>query len=142
MKPVRRATVLDIPDMLRIARACYKPFNEHKAVEWAENSMLSPKMGFFRTDDAWGCAVLAQVFYEEQQRCAMMFLAARDGKAWEAVAVLRAMIEWGRRAGAASFSFGEDTGMKMDVLAKRIGAARDRPNYRLELQAISIPKAA
>lgn len=134
MKPhLRTCTVMDIPEMLAIAVQCYPPFNQRKAVAWAESAMMRPEFGFFRTDNAWGCAVLADVFYEERPRCAMMFLAGRNGKAWEAVAVLRTMVEWGRRAGAASFTFGEDTGMRMDVLAKRIGAGRDRPNYRLDL---------
>lgn len=129
---VRRCTIMDIVDMLQIAHACYPPFNQRKAVEWAEAAMLDPKFGFFRTDDAWGCAVLAEVFYDDKKRCAMMFLAGRNGKAWEAVVVLRAMIEFGRRAGAASFTFGEDTGMEMATLAKRVGAVRERPAFRVD----------
>ena len=131
--PVRRCTVLDIEDMLRIANECYPHFNQRKAIAWAEGALLNAQFGFFRTANSWGCAVLAEVFYEETPRCAMMFLAARDGKAWEAVTVLKALVEWGRRSGATSFTFGEDTGMRMDVLAKRIGAKVDRPNYRLDL---------
>lgn len=132
---VRRCTVMDLGDMLRIAVTCYPPFDHRKALAWAEGAMLNPKFGFFRTDNAWGCAVLAEVFYEDKTRCAMMFLAGRDGKAWEAIAVLKALIEWGRRAGAASFTFGEDTGMRMETLAKRLGAQRERPAFRLDLKA-------
>lgn len=129
---VRRCTVMDLYDMLRIATECYPSFNQQKSVEWAESAMMDPKFGFFRTDNAWGCAVLARVFYDDKLRAAMMFLAARGGKAWEAVAVLKAMVEWSRGAGASQFSFGEDTGMQMETLAKRVGAVRERPAFRVD----------
>lgn len=139
---VRRCIVPDIVDMLQIAVECYPTFNQLKAVQWAEGAMLNPKFGFFRTDNTWGCAVLAEVFYDDKLRCAMMFLAGRDGKAWEAVAVLKAMIEWGRRSGAASFTFGEDTGMQMETLAKRVGAVRERPAFRLDFQRQAKPETS
>jgi hypothetical protein len=133
MTPLRRCTILDLPDMLRIAVSCYPEFNQRKAVEWAQGALLSPKIAFFRTDDCWGAVTTAELWYEDQPRAVVAFLAGSNGKAWEACVVLRAMLEWSRRAGAASFSFGEETGMNMEALAKRIGAQRDRPSFRLEI---------
>lgn len=139
---VRRCIIPDLVDMLQIAVECYEPFDQVKAVQWAEGAMMNPKLGFFRTDNVWGCAVLAEVFYDDKLRCALMFLAGRDGKAWEAVAVLKAMIEWGRVAGAASFTFGEDTGMRMETLAKRVGAVRERPAFRLDFARPAKPESS
>jgi hypothetical protein len=138
MSEVRRATVLDMREMIEIAQECYaqsKGVSVEKAVEWGEKAMLNPNMAFFRTEDAWGCVAVAEVFYLEGPKATMMFLAARNGKAWEACKVLRAMIAWSRSKGASSFHFGEDTGMRMDVMAKRVGAVVDRPTYTLKLRS-------
>lgn len=134
MIPVRRATVLDIPEMVDIAGECYRrQFDPAKALAWGETAMFNPKMVFVRSKDAWGCAGLVDLFYEQRPKGMMLFLAARRGKAWQACAVLKGMIEWCRSKNAGSFDFGEETGMDLSVLAKRVGAATNRPSYRVEL---------
>jgi hypothetical protein len=134
---VRRCTVMDVPDMLRIAVSCYPEFNQRKAVEWGQGALLNPEMAFFRTDNCWGAVTTASLWYEDKPRAVVAFLAGSHGKAWEAVQVLRAMIGWARDHGAASFSFGEETGMRMSALAKRVGAVEDRPSFRLDFPAHS-----
>ena len=104
--------------------------------------MFKPEVAFFRTDDVWGCAMVgALMFYDAKPRGVMVFLAGRHGKAWQAVQVLREMVGWARGKGATSFTIGEDTGMRIEALAKRIGAKRDRPSFRLELTSKPEPWA-
>lgn len=132
--PTRRCTVLDIPWMLEVAQECYrKPFDRSKALAWGERAMLDPKMGFFRSSEAWGCAVLAELFYEQRPKAMMLFLASRKARPWQALAAFRAMLEWSSSQGCASFDFGEDTGMRIEVLAKYFGARMNQPTYRVEL---------
>lgn len=132
---IRRCTLLDLPDLLVIAKSCYPPFDQAKALAWAESSMMKPQtFGFFRTDDCWGCATVgALMFYDAKPRGVMLFCAGRNGKAWEAVAVMRALLEWAKAKGATSFTFGEDTGMRMEAIAKRLGAKKDRPSFKVDL---------
>jgi hypothetical protein len=129
--------MLDIPDMLAIALVCYKdfPFDQRKAVEWAQSALMDPSFGIFRDNDSWGAAKVFDVWWEPQPRAMSMFLTCRDKKSWDAVRVLRAMIEWSRGKGASQFAFGEETGMRMEALAKRVGASRDRPSYKVSLVA-------
>lgn len=130
---IRRCTLVDIADMLAIAKSCYPPFDETKAVEWAQSAMFDPSYGLFRDDDSWGAARVFTTWWEDRPRATSMFLTGRDGQAWQACKVLRAMIEWSRQRGAVSFAFGEETGMRMEALAKRVGASRDRPSFKLTL---------
>jgi hypothetical protein len=131
---VRRATILDIDDCMDIARESYGSFDEVAALKWGVNTMLNPDVAFFRTDRAWGASGLVPVFYEPKgTRAAMLFLAARKGAAWEACQILRAMLAWAQSRGAAMYLFGEETGMNLAPLAKRVGAVVDRPSYRVDL---------
>lgn len=138
---VRRATVLDIPECLAIAKACYRPFDVPKVLRWAEGALLQPDVAFFRTEDAWGCVMKVDMFYEEKPRAIMLFLAGRHGKAWQALAVLRTMLNWAQAQGCASFDFGEDTGMRMDVMARRIGA-QPKTTWQVPLAAQALRRAA
>ena len=120
--------------MMEVAEECYRrPFEKRKALAWGERAMLDPKMGFFRAPEAWGCAALGELFYEQRPKGVMLFLAARKGRPWQALAALRAMIDWAESQGCGSFDFGEDTGMRIDVLAKYLGASLNRPTYRVQL---------
>lgn len=140
---VRRCTVLDINECLKIAVDCYKQkFDPQRGREWAEKMLFDANHGFFRTDDAWGCATLANLWYEDKPRAMMLFLAGRPGSAWQACALLEAMVEWARGNGATSFNFGEETGMRMDVLARRLNAKLRsnglaveiaRPSFKVDL---------
>ena len=143
--PIRRCTVLDLDEMLNIAVGCYPPFNQQKALAWAERVMLDPNHGFFRANDCWGCTVLTAFFFEDRPRALMLFLAGRPGAAWQAVQTLATMIAWGQRLGASSYTFGEDTGMRMDVLARRLkakfpGLEATRPSFRIHFPSASVPQ--
>lgn len=132
----RRATVLDLPDLLAIARDSYGlDFDELKAREFGLMALMNPNIGCFRTEDAFCIGGLSEFFWEDERRANVMFLAVRDKQSWQAVKALRAVVAWAKAKGAGSFHFGEETGMRMDVIAKRIGASKDRPSYRIDLRS-------
>jgi hypothetical protein len=129
---IRRVTIMDIPDCIAIARACYPPFDEAEAREWGTKAMLDKSTAFFRDDDAWGCCAISKLFYEAKPRCAMLFLAVRRGAVWQACKVVKAMVAWSKSKGASGFHFGEETGMDLSPIAKRVGAKLDRPSYKVD----------
>jgi hypothetical protein len=135
---VRRATILDVDDCLAIARESYAgyEYDEDVARTWAISSMLNPNIAFFRTDRAFGGVALAPVFYEPGPGHGVaVFLACRKDAPFQLCQILRSMIAWSRSRGATKFDFGEDTGMNLAVLAKRIGAKQGRPHYRVDLSS-------
>lgn len=132
---VRRATVVDLPALLSIARECYPAFEETKASDWSLSALMSPNIACFRDDDAFACAGLSEFFWEDQKRANLIFLGARKGAVWQTVRVMRAVLGWAKSRGAGSFHFGEETGMDMAPIARRIRAMKDRPSYRIDLRS-------
>lgn len=133
---VRRATVVDLPLMLDIARASYGvQFDEDKAREFGLRTLMSPEIAAFLDDDAFCMVGLSEYFWERQKRANCMFTAVRKAQVWQAVKTVRAALQWSRSKGASSFHIGEETGMDMGVIAKRLGLAKDRPSYRIDLRS-------
>lgn len=133
---VRRATVIDLPELLDIARASYGvQFDERKAQDFGLAALMNPNIGTFRDNDALCMVGLSEFFFEDEKRANVMFLAVRDQQSWQAVKVIRAALQWSKLKGAGSFHFGEETGMKMETIAKRIGATKDRPSFRIDLRS-------
>jgi len=133
---VRRATVVDLNDMLDIARESYgRKFDPQKAQNFGLTALLSPQVGAFRDDDAFCMVGLSTFWWESETRANVMFLAVRKRQAWQAVKVMRAALQWAKSKGAGSFEFGEETGMRMEAIARRIGATQNRPSYRIDLRS-------
>lgn len=133
---IRRATVIDLGDLLDIARESYgRRFDAQKAQDFGLMALMSPQIAVFRDDDAFCMVGLARFFWEPSDRANVMFLAVRRRQSWQAVKCMRAVLAWSKQRGAGSLDFGEETGMEMGIIAKRIGAQQNRPSYRVDLRS-------
>lgn len=128
---IRRITLDDFPDCFAIADCCYPAFDKTAMWKWAIHAIHSPTVIAIRTDDAFGLANVAALTWEPGKiHGAQQFLAARNKAVWQAVKIVRTMAEWCTEVmGAEDYHFGQATGMRMDIIAKRIGAAQNSPTF-------------
>lgn len=130
---IRLATVEDLDDIIEIGLSRYPEFHVENTRRWAEQAISNPNMLFVRSDNGFGVAGLTSFFYEPNvKRATMMYLCTREHSRMEGYRILKMMIQWAKILGATSFHFGEETGIDLSPLAKRLGAKVDRPSYRIE----------
>lgn len=128
---IRRITLDDFPDCFAIADACYPAFDKTAMWKWAIHAIHSPNFIGVRTDDAFGFASVSGIIWNPAERHgSQMFLGVRDNAVWQAVKIVRTMAEWCTEImGAEDYHFGEATGMRMDIIAKRVGAVQNSPSF-------------
>ena len=129
---IRRITIDDLPDCFAIARSCYTtPFDERAMYDWAVKAIHSPTTIAIRSEDAFGCAMVNGIAWQPSElHGAQLFIAVRNKAAWEACKLMRLMRDWAVDVmGAVDYQFGEATSMRMDVIAKRIGAVPNSPTF-------------
>lgn len=133
---IRRVTRADIPFVLDVARARFPAANMRDAAMWLEQVIASPDMIALRGDMGIAIAALSRAFWSPV-RAHLIFLIAKRAHGLsrasfrEGVELMRTLDHWRQVNGAASFHFGEDTGVNFAVLAKALGARKDRPSYTL-----------
>lgn len=128
---IRRITLDDFPDCFAIARSCYPPFDERSMYDWAVKAIHSPSTIAIRSNDAFGLATVAGIAWEPSElHGSQLFLAVRGKAVWQACKLVKTMRDWAIDVmGAVDYQFGEATGMRMDIIAKRIGAVPNSPTF-------------
>ncbi len=129
---IRRITIDDFPDCFAIARASYNmPFDEVAMYNWALMAINQPTVIAIRDDDTFGIASVAPVAWEPGVlHGSQQFLAVRNNAVWSACKLVKIMRDWCIEVmGAVDYHFGEATGMRMDVIAKRVGAVPNSPTF-------------
>ena len=139
---IRRATEDDAPHLLAIAAYAYPEFDLAASIQWAEGAFQNPDIGIWVGERTLGVSAVSAPFYKpSQRRGVMLFLAAEPGAGYEPVKMLRTMVEWCLfEKGAESFHAGEDTGINLEPLMRRIGATLDRPSYTVRRDAQGVPQ--
>ena len=130
---IRPATVEDIPRILEMADSAYpeQEWDAESVARWGEVALQSPNVLCLVGDRAFGLSTVTSPFYNPKLvRGYMVFLAGVEGCGWEPCKILRAMVSWAlQEKGAASYHLGEQTGIDLSPLAKRVGAALDSASY-------------
>ena len=132
---IRRATEADFLRILTIAVSSYREFDIENAYLWGVKSLENPDIAIWVGDHTFGVSGVSAPFYAPaKRRGVMLFLASEPRAGYEPCKMLRTMIEWClNERGATSFHLGEDTGVNLAPLAKRVGATKDRDSYTLKL---------
>lgn len=129
---IRRATRDDIPFLLDVARSAYGArFESGAAATFIARALGEPSMIVLRGEHGGAVASMTRSFYDSAPRAYLLFIASRPGRGLlgEGVALVRAVDAWRRERGAIALHFGEDTGVNLAPIARRLGAAVDRPSY-------------
>ena len=129
---IRRITLDDFPDCFAIADASYGLIYDKTAMwKWAIHAIHSPTVIGVKSENAFGFANAASVVWNPSEvHGSQLFLAVRNKAVWEAVKIVRTMAEWCIEVmGAEDYHFGEMTGMRMDIIAKRVGAVPNSPTF-------------
>ncbi len=110
-------------------------------------AMRNPDMLVIRNESAGAVATIAKPFWGGPVRAHMLFLFARQPKGIsrkgfrDGLAMMGAIDHWRQIKGADSLHFGEETGANFEVLAKAMGAKKDRPSYTLGGSPLSFAAA-
>jgi len=128
---IRPATEADFDRIIGMARAVYADdFDEQATRQWGLEALRSPKVLIAVGERGFGVAGVSAPFYAPRRlRGIMMFLASTGAAGYEPCAILRYMVTWAKERGAVSFAFGEETGVNLEPLARRVGASKDRDSY-------------
>lgn len=129
---IRPATIADIPFLLSVARACYShKFDEKSVVHFLRQAMASPHMLVLRSERGLLVASIVRQFWGGEPEAFVQFLAAipSRGLIGDGLRLVRAADEWRRERGADSLRFGEETGIQMSAIARRLGAVQDTPSF-------------
>lgn len=144
---IRPATASDIPVLLAIAQERYPPFDLMEARAWLDHAIRSQDMIVIRSERAAAVATVAKAFWGGPLRCHLLFLVAQRAPGLsrrsfdEGLALMRAIDVWRQTKGADSLHFGEETGANFEVLARMLGAKKDRPSYTLGGSPLSFAAA-
>jgi len=139
LRPPRRLTFQritpdDWSDLLAIMEECYKtPFDPEAVYRWGMAALQNPTIIAVRSADAFGLAQAAGLPWlpKEIHGC-QLYIAMRPKAVWQGVRIMRIMANWCTGVmGAVDYQFGEATGMRMEIFAKRLGARPNRPTYIL-----------
>jgi hypothetical protein len=130
---IRPATAGDFDHIFEIARSAYPEFNEETSRLWGLKALQNPNILIAIGDRGFGvCGVSAPFYAPHKPKAVMLFLASTERAGYEPCAMLRYMIKWSQERGAVSFHFGEDTGVNLAPLAKRVRATKDRDTYAIK----------
>lgn len=143
---IRPATLQDIPFLLDVARAAYaQEFDEANVRKFLVAAIPAPSMLVLRSNNGLIVASIARQFWGGPPEAYVQFIAcARPsrGLVGEGVALLRAVDTWRRERGAENLHFGEQTGINMAPLARRLGAVQQTPSYIIKGGAVRSRPAA
>lgn len=144
---MRPANPSDIPFLLAVAQERYPPFDHGEARMWIEQALRTPEMLVLRNDHGAAVATVAQAFWGGPLRCHLLFLVAERARGLsrrgfhDGLELMRGIDQWRQVKGAESLHFGEETGANFEVLAKALGAKKDRPSYTLGGSPLSFAAA-
>lgn len=129
---IRIATLEDLDWLLDLARERYPYFEEDGARTWLTNVLTNQDVLCIRGE--YGALVACAhvlMWNPKKPQVHMVFVVARPNRAFEGYRMLEIMVQWARSLGA-SAHFGEETGIDLAPYARRLGAAMDRPSWRVE----------
>ena len=121
---IRQATLIDIPFIMELAREKYPHRDVSKAEPWAKWCIQNPDRLVLIGPNSVGCAQVDWI-YGHECKARLDVLAARPGPIWEALRMLRVMINWARQKGASgSFILDANTGIDFGSFSERLGGKK------------------
>lgn len=120
---VRRATLADVPVLLEIAKELYADRPVANAESWLRWAIQNPERLVLIGKASAGVAQLSWN-YGFERRARLDALGALPGRAsaFEALRIVRLMIQWARENGATgTFRLDADTGVDFGPFARRLG---------------------
>ena len=125
MRPmIRQATLDDIPFIMELAKEKYPTRDVEKAAPWAAWCIKNPDRLVLVGPSSMGCAQV-DWRYGHECKARLDVLAARPGPIWEALRMLRLMLNWARQKGAiGNFILDANTGIDFGPFAERLGGKK------------------
>lgn len=103
---------------------------------WVRNHVLQNPLIYLsiRNDAAFLIAYLHNLPWTAQEyEAEVALICAEEGRAWKAIELLRASIEWGRWRQAKRWIFSSGTSFDFAPIAKRLHAYTLPPRYQIDL---------
>ena len=125
MRPmIRQATLDDIPFIMALAAEKYPGRDVTKDEPWAKWCIKNPDRLVLVGPSSMGCAQVDWI-YGHECKARLDVLAARPGPIWEALRMLRLMLNWARQKGAiGSFILDANTGIDFSAFSERLGGRK------------------
>lgn len=118
---IRRATLADVDDLLVLCKERYPDRDVDAARKWGEWCLCHPERLCLLGANSFGIARV-EWMYGCERRSGIDMLVTRPGAGFEALLMLRLMLEWARRNGASGpFKLEADTGIDFGPFAARLG---------------------
>lgn len=129
---IRRCTLEDREFILAVAEDRYDTFHRDKASAWIEQmtTISADQALMLRGESGFLIAIAHRIFHSQKLEVHLVFWATRPNRSFEGFHMLEMMIDWARDMGA-SVNFGEQTGIDLRSVAKRLGAKPTR-SWRIE----------
>jgi hypothetical protein len=127
----------DLPWLSYLCKKRYSDrYDEEGTINWFRNICLKGPLLFqpIRTDNAFCITMLSVLpWLPAEWEANVVFICADVGAGWDAIHLLRASIEWGRKRKAHRWRLMSETDFDLAPLAKRLGATELSPRYSLRL---------
>ena len=127
----------DLPWLSQLCKRRYSDrYDEEGTVNWFRNICLKGPLLFqpIRTNNAFCITMLSVLpWLPAEWEANVVFLCADDHAHWEAIHLLRASIEWGKKRRATRWRMVSETDYDLAPLAKRVGAKELTPRFSLDL---------
>jgi hypothetical protein len=131
---IRALTAEDMAWALTLMHERYRRFDPGNALLWMLRAVQSPYALCRRTSHALLFATMNQVMWEPKEfEAEVKLLCAYPGHHWQAVRLLRESVAWAKAEHCARWWFSSGTAYDIAMLARRVGAEPQSPQYKLEL---------
>ena len=131
---IRQATLDDIPFIAQLGKERYPQRDIEKDIPWARWCIQNPDRLVLVGPNSMGCCQIDWI-YGHECKARLDVLAARPGPIWEALRMLRIMLNWARQKGAVgSFILDANTGVDFEPFSQRLGGRKvTRVEYEIPL---------
>ena len=126
---IRQATLDDIPFIMALASEKYPGRDVEKDRPWASWCIQNPDRLVLIGPNSMGCAQVDWI-YGHECKARLDVLAARPGPFWEALRMVRIMVNWARQKGAiGTFKLNAETDVNFAPFASRLGGRKVTTTY-------------
>jgi hypothetical protein len=127
----------DVPWQVDLAKRRYPASFDFLAGEmWMRNIVLKGPMMFLpiRTDNAFLVAFISTTPWRPSEaECNVTMVCAEEGAMWDAMILLRASIEWGKRRKCTIWRLSSETDFDLEPIALKLGAHERSIRYVMRL---------
>jgi hypothetical protein len=127
---IRRATIADIPFVLKMGLEAYHYMDGDKARVWLLKVLADENSILLRGEHSFGIANAFRPWYWRKPRGFILHVASKpQGLSREALLLVGKLVEWTREKGCFEVIMGSEIGVDYGPFAKLLGATKGAPSY-------------